>query len=140
MNEFDQFIKQDLKIKYYIRYTDDFLIISNNKQDLGGLILKITRFLKQRLSLELHPDKINIIKLERGVDFLGYVTFPYHRLMRKRTERRILRKLNEKEKMYKLGLISKKSFKQTLQSYLGVLSHANTHRLRESLQNRYWCE
>lgn len=62
MNEFDQFIKHKLKVKYYARYTDDFIIISANRTYLKNLIIPIQEFLMTKLCLELHPNKVLIAK------------------------------------------------------------------------------
>ena len=58
MNEFDQFIKHKLKIKYYIRYADDFVILSDNKKELENLIFPISKFLFENLKLQYHPKKV----------------------------------------------------------------------------------
>lgn len=71
MNEFDQFVKIKLKTKYCLRYADDFLIISENRDYLEKLISKISKFLKDKLELKLHSDKVFIKILNLGVDFLG---------------------------------------------------------------------
>ena len=75
LNEFDQFVKHNLKVKYYIRYADDFVILSEDKKYLEDLILKINNFLKNSLKLQMHPDKVFIKTLSSGVDFLGWVNF-----------------------------------------------------------------
>jgi len=138
MNEFDQFMKKELKIENYVRYTDDFVIVSEDESFLKKLIPKIQDFLHDHLHLELHPNKVTIGKYNRGVDFLGYVSFPYYRAPRKRTARRMIRKLDEKIEMSRQGQITEESLKQTLQSYLGVLSHATARRLSRDLHNRVW--
>ena len=60
MNEFDQFVKHKLKVKYYVRYADDFVIFFQDKIYLESLISKIAEFLKEKLKLSLHPDKLFI--------------------------------------------------------------------------------
>ncbi len=130
MNELDQFIKHALRIKYYIRYADDFLVIANNKEDLNNLIGPIRLFLQNHLKLELHPNKIILRKLEWGIDFLGYVVLPHYILPRTKTKRRVFTKLKAK--------IGSESFNQSLQSYLGYLSHANSFRLTQRLKNQIW--
>jgi len=72
INEFDQYVKHKLKAKYYIRYADDFVILSQDKQWLECLIPKIAAFLNKRLELELHPQKVSISAFASGIDFLGY--------------------------------------------------------------------
>ena len=95
MNKFDQFIKHKLKAKFYIRYCDDFVIFSDNNQELKDLIPKIQIFLEERLKLKLHPDKIFIKTLHSGVDFLGWINFLDHKILRTATKRRMPRRIKE---------------------------------------------
>lgn len=138
MNEFDQFVKHELKVKYYARYTDDFVIISTDETYLRKLIQTIGSFLTQHLDLELHPQKVSIRKFHQGVDFLGYIALPYHKLVRIKTRKRMFRKIKEQTSQYKNDSISKETMDQSLQSYLGVLSHADAYTLSEELKNQYW--
>lgn len=138
MNEFDQFAKNKLRLHRYARYTDDFVIISTDKQYPHNIIDSIRAFLESALKLKLHPKKISIRACHQGIDFLGYVALPYHRLMRTKTRKRIFRKLKARISQYRSGSISETTLSQSLQSYLGVLSHANTHQLSQNLQNQYW--
>ena len=138
MNEFDQFVKHKLKIKYYARYTDDFVIISTGKIYLENVVILIQDFLKTKLYLELHPKKIFITKYNRGMDFLGYVVLPKHIRLRTKTKKRILRNLKENVSCYKRGKISETTLNSSLKSYLGVLSHANAYKLGQEIQNKFW--
>lgn len=139
MNEFDQFVKHTLKAKYYVRYTDDFAIVSDNEYTLrGGGLTSIEKFLKERLKLTLHPKKVFIRKLHQGIDFLGYVIFPKHRLVRRETKCRIFAKLQQRVREYHEGRITELTLEQSLQSYLGVLSHANAYGLSQDLRNQLW--
>ncbi|MBM2820347.1 MAG: RNA-directed polymerase (Reverse transcriptase) [Candidatus Berkelbacteria bacterium] len=138
LNEFDYFIKHDLRIKYYARYADDFVIISGQKNYLEGIIPNIEDFLKNKLKLAIHPNKISIRKFKQGIDFLGYVSLPKYRLLRSETKRRITKKLRKRIIEYKDGLIKKETLSQSFNSYLGVLSHADTYKLQEELINSYW--
>jgi retron-type reverse transcriptase len=122
MNEFDQFMKHKLKAKYYIRYADDFAILSRDKKWLTSLIPHIKLFLSEELKLTLHPNKISIQTIASGVDFLGWVHFPDHRVLRTTTKRRAFRGIKEKQ-----------AKTETVQSYLGVLSHGNTKKLRQEV-------
>lgn len=138
LNEFDQFVKHKIKVKRYVRYTDDFVIVVKEKPYLENIITLIRSFLKKELALELHPKKITIRKFHQGVDFLGYVLLPHHRLLRTKTKQRIFRKLEKRIKEYKNGMISEHTLEQSFQSYLGVLSHANAYNLGQKLKNQFW--
>lgn len=130
MNELDQFIKHQLRVKYYIRYADDFVILSMDRAYLEGLIQKIEQFLNNKLKLSLHPNKISIRKYTQGIDILGYIVLPHYILPRTKTKKRVFQKLKSK--------IRNDNFNQSLQSYLGYLSHANSYKLTQELKNRIW--
>ncbi len=121
MNEFDQFVKHKLKIKYYIRYADDFVVLSDSRNYLENLIFSINKFLFDKLKLQLHPNKVSIKTLNSGVDFLGWVNFPHYRVLRTATKKRMLRRIKES------------STPETLNSYLGLLRHGNAEKLKIAL-------
>lgn len=121
MNEFDHFMKHKLKTRYYIRYADDFVIFSERRHLLERYISHIRNFLREKLRLELHPEKLCIKTLASGIDFLGWVHFPDHRVLRTTTKRRMMKKITAANK------------EETLNSYLGLLKHGNTYELREGL-------
>jgi hypothetical protein len=125
MNEFDHFLKRKLKVKYYIRYADDFVILLDDKVCLEELILKIDKFLKQKLKLNLHPNKVSIKTFSSGIDFLGFVHFPYHRILRTTTKRRMIKNISKKEVK-----------SETIQSYLGLLSHGNCYHLKQKMLDK----
>ncbi len=124
MNEFDQFVKHVLKAEYYIRYADDFVVLSKDKAWLEELLPKIADFLSERLKLNLHPDKISIRTFASGVDFLGWVHFPDHRVLRTIAKRRMFGNIKNKQ-----GDIN------TVQSYLGLISHGNSRRLENKIMD-----
>jgi retron-type reverse transcriptase len=135
MNEFDQFMKRELKVKYYIRYADDFVILSarnaphneaggqNDKIELEKLLVKIKEFLEKELKLQLHPDKVFIKTVASGVDFLGWVHFPKHRVLRTATKSKMLRNLQDNLKP------------ETVQSYLGLISYGNTKKVKSIIES-----
>lgn len=130
LNELDQFVKQKLRIKYYLRYADDFIILSDNKEDISLYIDISYKFLSEELKLELHPKKIVIRNLRWGIDFLGYIVLPHYILPRTKTKKRIFKKLKDE--------IEKENFNQSLQSYLGYLSHAESYKLTKKLKAYLW--
>jgi len=138
MNEFDQFVKHTLRVKHYARYTDDFVIVSADEAQLKTLLPAMEDFLREKLRLTLHPEKVQIVKYRKGVDFLGYVQFPHYRLMREKSKQRMMRKLDGAAYRHRLGDLDDASITATLQSYLGVLSHADAYKLSERLKNQFW--
>lgn len=123
MNEFDQFVKRELKVKYYIRYADDFVLLSENKNELLLNLSYMRGYLQEKLKLEMHPDKVYIKTLASGVDFLGWVNFPHHRVLRTTTKNRMLRNLQQNPK------------EESRQSYLGMLQWGNTKKLKNLIKN-----
>lgn len=138
LNELDQFVTNSLKIENYIRYADDFVILSPHRDYLINLVPTISYFLKLKLNLELHPEKIILRKVKSGVDFLGYVVFPEYILPRTKTRRRLMQKIKEKINLYKSGEITPDQLNQTIQSYFGYLCHTNSYKLRQELANLIW--
>jgi hypothetical protein len=96
---------------------------TRQKECLEYLLAQIEVFLKNNLKLDLHPNKIFLQKWHNGIDWLGYIVFPHHTILRTKTKRRMLKKVKAKKIELKRGKISAKSFNQSLQSYFGVLKH-----------------
>ncbi len=119
MHEFDMYLKQGLRVKYYIRYADDFVILSDKKEYLNSLLPKIGEFLENKLKVKLHDDKVYIKTFASGVDFLGWSHFSHYRQIRTATKRKIIRKLKGYPK------------RQTVISYCGLLGHGNTYKLQK---------
>jgi len=121
MHEFDQFVKHRIKVKYYIRYADDFVLLSGDRNWLEQQIPTISSFLQKELKLVLHPQKVSIKTLSSGVDFLGWVHFLDHRVLRTTTKRRMKKKIG-------IGFRA-----ETINSYLGLLEYGNTHKLQKEV-------
>jgi len=117
MNEFDQFVKHTLRARYYIRYADDFAIVSTDRIELVEILDRSRCFLLEKLKLELHPSKVSLKTFVSGVDFLGWVHFPHHRILRASTKKWVFRRLRENPS------------RETVDSYRGMLSHGNAHKL-----------
>lgn len=104
---------------------------------MENLITKISLFLKEELNLELHPDKIFIQTFSSGVDFLGVVNFSNHKILRTKTKKRMFRNLSTKYNKLEKGLITKDSFNQNLQSYLGLLAHVDGNKIERKIRNSF---
>ena len=135
LNDFDQFVKQELRVKHYLRFADDCLFLSPRKGELEDLLLFIEGFLGDRLKLALHPGKVTLRPLTHGIDFLGIVVHPHHRTLRTATKRRMYRKLTERHGELFGDEVGPETFEQSLQSYLGMLPHTDGYRERCLLQN-----
>ena len=117
LNELDQFAKHQLKIKYYLRYCDDFVALFESREDLQNYLGAVKEFLQQELKLELHPNKIIIRTYRQGIDFLGYVVRPYCRTLRTKTKERMIKNIS----------------KENLASYLGALQHCDGYMIQQKL-------
>ena len=131
LNELDQFVKHTLKAKYYLRYCDDFILLNSNQDVLLQQLKAVDVFLRQELSLLLHQDKVSIKKYTQGIDFLGYVILPHHITLRTKTKQRMIKKLKQKQVLLRAGAITRQSFYQTLQSYLGLFEHCKNEWMKD---------
>ncbi len=124
LNELDQFVKHKLKAKFYIRYVDDFVILYNNKEVLESYKEQISIFLKEKLKLEIHPNKSKILLLHRGIPFLGFRNYSYHRLLRKANIRTMRKKITQGDY---------DSVCLFLEGWMAYAKHANTYNLRHKI-------
>jgi len=138
LNELDQYVKQELKEKYYIRYADDFLILSPHKKHLEELIPRLEIFLGYKLCMKLHPDKVFVRNFYQGVDFLGYVLFPKHKILRTTTKHRMIGKMNKNFTDFMNEKIEFENMNQMFQSYFGIMGHGNCRKLRTKINKEYW--
>ena len=125
----DYFVKHELKAKYYIRYVDDFVIIHKSKEQLTIWKNKINEFLKEKLKIELHPQKSKIVSLSRGIDFLGFRNLWKYKLLRKRNIKTMQKKINSYEK----GDISFSLVFNSSKGWEAYAKWANTYKLREKM-------
>lgn len=117
LNKLDQFVKHELKIIGYVRYADDFVLIHHDREFLIDCLGKIKVFLREQLHLDVHPKKIVLKTYSSGIDYLGYVCFPHHRVLRTKTKRRMFRRVNE----------------INFSSYNGILQHCRSRKLQSKL-------
>lgn len=131
LDQLDHYVKETLRIRLYIRYMDDFVIIGD-KAELWRVKRDIETFLEDKLGLRLN-GKTGIFPISHGVDFLGYRIWPDHRLLRKRSTKRIKRALKRFQKLYAQDKMSFERINATVQSWLGHAKHADSYRFREKL-------
>ena len=133
LNELDQFAKHKLRKKYYLRYMDDFLILYFDKKNLWQIKEQIREFLLNKLKLEFHPQKVNIFPSDKGIDFLGYRIFGTHRLLRKSTVKRFIKRTKIQQKKMEQELITEEKFSKSLQSWLVYAEYGDSWWLRKNL-------
>ena len=107
LNEFDKFIKHDMKVKNYLRYGDDFIIIADNLNRLGKIRSAAVKFLSEKLRLEINKKNDIIVKARQGLKFLGTEIFPKGRRLNKRNSARVKENLNLKNISSYSGLVKK---------------------------------
>ncbi len=135
LNELDYYIKHILKLKYYIRYVDDFVILHKDKKVLEYYLSHIKNFLPC-LKIKLHPDKTDILPLRNGITFLGYRILYHYKLITRRNKRHFIKKLDKNIEMYKEGVISKERLESRLNGWLGYAKFSNTYNFRKNIINK----
>lgn len=126
LNELDQFIKRTLQCKYYIRYVDDLIILDQNPKKLNMIYNLVCQFVKTNLNIEFHEKKKQINTIDKGIDFVGYIIKPHRKYIRKTTIRNIYNKRRVLQNP-----------RQSLNSYMGMLIHANTYNERKRIKKYY---
>lgn len=128
----DHYVKEHHRARYYLRYMDDFCIVHAGKKYLAFLKDQISNFLDIRLKLKFNR-KTSIFPITQGVDFLGYRTWTTYRLIRKRSAKRMRRRLKAMARKYANGEIRLDKIRASVVSWIGHCVHANTYRLREEI-------
>lgn len=136
LNELDYFVKVDLQAKFrhidYVRYCDDFCLFHDDKKVLHECAKMIGEFLAEKLALRF--SKCEVFPVSHGVDFLGYRHFDNYILLRKRTAKRVRRRLDRLPKQYATGRITAEQYRSSVGSTYGWLKHANAHNLMVALK------
>ena len=129
LDALDQFIKHELGVEAYIRYMDDFVILSPDKEQLRSWLARIEQFLREELKLEFNP-KTTILAAKNGIDFVGYKHRATHRKVRKDSIKRIKRTIKKCES----GKITKEQLQKSIQSWTGHAGHADSYNLRKKIE------
>ena len=129
LDALDQFIKHELGVEAYIRYMDDFVILSPDKEQLRNWLARIEQFLREELKLEFNP-KTTMLAAKNGIDFVGYKHRATHRKVRKDSIKRIKRTIKKCES----GKITKEQLQKSIQSWTGHAGHADSYNLRKKIE------
>ena len=128
---FDHWIKEDLRIKYYYRYMDDIVILNKDKNELRKILKLISQYLHSNLKLFLKPNYQIFPVNSRGIDFVGYRIFRKYTLLRKTTAKTLKKKCSQiylKVKQYNLMNYNNWC---VINSYKGWTQHCNSFKLNE---------
>ena len=132
LNEIDQYIKHNLKIKYYVRYMDDSVCLIKTKEKAKEILEEIKKFLKEELKLELNA-KTQIFKNKQGVNFCGYKINEYRLKIRDKGKRKLKQKVKKLKKEIKAGKITSKEAKKYLVGHIGYIRIANVNNLTKKI-------
>ena len=136
MHQFDAFVTKELGTKYYGRYVDDFVIVHSDKDYLKTLIPKLSNFLFSTLQLTLHPKKIYLQHYSKGVKFLGTVIKPNRIYIANRTKGNFYNAIEKQNKViqeHKPTKEDKAAFLSSMNSYLGIMKHYKSYKLRKRM-------
>ena len=131
LDQLDQFVKRKLKCKHYFRYVDDFILLSEDKEQLKQWRDEIEEFLGDYLKLKVSHKKTKLHAVDKGIDFLGYFVISDYVLARRRVVKTLKKKLDLikegegrdiKERQLQVAMIN---------SYFAHFKHCNSKRLRE---------
>ena len=124
LNEMDQYIKHKLKVKYYVRYVDDILIMGESGKYLEKIYQQIVLYTSNHLGIHFHPNKLEINTVDKGINFVGYIIKPFCKYLRRSTIDNLHSKLNSE------------NLKQVVNSYFGMMIHCNQFKERVKIKSK----
>lgn len=134
LDPLDHFVKETLRVRHYLRYMDDFVLLLDGRDEARMRLAQVEAFLGERLQLELNPRRVVIAPLSCPRDFLGYVRHPDGRIrVRRRSVRRLWRRLRSLEGGVASGGVAWPSARASVASWLGLAKHADAFRLSRAI-------
>ena len=98
---------------------------------------KIDVFIRESLDLKLHPDKSQVLKLEKGISFLGFRVFYYHKLLVKKNMRKFEKKMEQMKHEYRDDKLEREKVIEKFEGWLAYASHANTYKYRKRITSKF---
>jgi hypothetical protein len=132
MHPFDVFVKRKLGCRAYLRYVDDFALFGNDKREMWAWKAAIVEWLA-RLRLVIHDSRAQVLPVEAGIPWLGFVIYPTHRLVKARKVRYAHRRLHARLIAYHAGEISFAELDASIQGWINHVGHADTWGLRRHI-------
>jgi len=133
LDQLDHFIKEELRVKGYLRYMDDFVLFSNDKRELHGWYGQIDRFLASKLYLELKSRATTLSPVSEGLTYLGFQIYPNLIRLQNRTKYRRWKNIRRIEKGFLDGFISEEKYQMSMQSIVEHLKIGDTYHLRRDM-------
>lgn len=127
LNLLDQFVKRELKCRWYGRYVDDAAIVSADREWLLSLVPRIRAFLWEELGLELHMGKLEITEVHQGVEFLGAYIKPWRTYISNHSLARVCQRIVEMDFTKSWKIV------RSVNSYLGIFCHTASYNLTRKL-------
>lgn len=131
LSVFDHFVKEVLKIKFYVRYMDDMVVWHNNLEELQVVEKRAKEFLEDSLSLQLKTKYIN--KTMHGLTFLGFRLFPKKRELSTRSKKRFCNKMKQLSVQVNSSEISQAVFQQRATALNAFAQKAYSKQFRKSV-------
>ena len=135
MNELDHYVKEGLKVKYYVRYMDDFIMFVRTKEDAKKVLFDVSKYVMEVLHLELN-NKSRYYPNKMGLDFCGFRIYESYRLLRKRSIKKIKRKVRRWNMLYERGLLDLDKTVLEWNSWLAHSSHGKCYKLQMNIYNK----
>lgn len=136
LNEMDQHAKHEMKVRHYIRYMDDIVILHKDKSALKDILLESDLFLRSELRLQIN-NKTRIDTVNHGVEFVGRRIWATHIKLKRQTVKNMKTRLKYIQKQYALGEVSIDEVRAVLASYLGLMKHTDSHRLKRKILKEF---
>lgn len=133
---FDHWMKETKKIRHYFRYADDIVVLSNDKKELQRLLIDMREYMRKRLKLKIKKN-FQVFPVDaRGIDFLGFVFFHTHTLIRKSIKKNLCRRVAKIRRRMKKKHVSYDRSRQEIASWWGWLKYSDSKHLFQTIQKR----
>ena len=135
LNQLDHYLKEKVGVKYYVRYMDDFISLVQTEEEAKSLLTTIQRFVEDKLHIELNEKSI-YFENKLGVEFCGFHLYEDYRKLRKRSRKKMSKKIRKWNQLYKAGVLNLHDVMLSWNAWIAHSSHASCYHLQEKYYNR----
>jgi len=134
LDALDHFVKERLRVRHYLRYMDDFLLLASDRREARDRLGQVREFLTEQLRLELNPRRVSVAPISEPCDLLGYVHHADGRTrVRRRSVRRLWRRVPALGRRVAAREIDPDDARASVASWFGLAAHADAFRLSKSM-------